>query len=124
MRPSMLPASLFIAGPDGQIQPLLKKGAPAPASARAVFATQRAGERSLVFRLYEGEGADPGKLRLVGTFAAELPAGLPPNTWLAVFVEAAPDGFVRATVKENLRRIHLAAAGDGSGAKATFYRAG
>lgn len=102
MRPrTMLPKALTIAGPDGRVQTLLKAGASAPATARAVFATQRAGERSLAFKLYEEEKA------LLGTFTAELPPGLPPNTWLAVFVSVADDGTIRAAVKENLRRIDI-----------------
>ena len=117
----MLKESLSISGPDGQFQTILKKGQAAPAQARAVFATQRAGERTLAFKLFEGESE--AKARLVGTFTAELPAGLPPNTWLAVFVDADADHALRIAVKENLRRINLTPECDAAGAKAKVYRA-
>jgi hypothetical protein len=83
----MLEATLSIEGPDGQRLVLFKKGA-APGTARAVFATQRGGERTLSFKLVEGEA---GGARLVGTLAAALPPGLPANTWLAVFVTVEAD---------------------------------
>jgi hypothetical protein len=114
----MLAESLTIAGPDGQETVLLKKGAQAPAVGRAVFATQRAGERRLGFRLLEGEGKGA---RLVGTFAAELPAGLPGNTWLTVFVTAGEDHALRVAVKENLRRLDIEPECDRAGAKAKVY---
>ena len=113
----MLQESLSIAGPDGQTQVILKKGAQTPATARAVFATQRAGERLLAFKLYEGDGA----ARLVGTFSAELPAGLPGNTWLAVFVTAGDDHVLQVEVKENLRRIRVDPECDTSGASAKVF---
>ena len=115
----MLKESLSISGPDGQFQTILKKGQAAPAQARAVFATQRAGERTLAFRLFEGEGE---KARLIGNFTAELPAGLPPNTWLSVFVDADAEHGLRLAVKENLRRINLTPECDEAGAKAKIYQ--
>lgn len=114
-----LAETLAIAGPDGQSQTLVKKGAQAPVTARAVFATQRAGERALSWRLFEGEG--PGA-RLVGTFSAALPPGLPGNTWLAVFVTVGDDATVRCEVKENLRRLSIAPGFDGAGATAAVFK--
>ncbi len=114
-----LPEALTIAGPDGQTQTLVKKGGQAPVTARAVFATQRAGERALAWRLYEGEGP---AARLLGTFSAALPPGLPGNTWLTVLVTVGDDATVRCEVKENLRRLALAPGCDRAGATATTYR--
>lgn len=115
----MLAESLTIAGPDGQETTLLKKGAQAPATARAIFATQRAGERALAFRLFEGAGKGA---RLIGTFTAELPAGLPGNTWLAVFVTVGDDHALKLAVKENLRRIDVEPECDATGAKAIVFK--
>jgi hypothetical protein len=112
----VLAATLSIAGPDGQVQLLFARGARAPATGRAVFATQRAGERTLEFRLLEGEGHD-----LVGTLRAALPPGLPPNTWLSVFVESGDDHVVRVRVRENLRRIDVTPEVDATGRRATVY---
>ena len=117
----MLADSLTIAGPDGQETVLFQKGAQAPAVARAVFATQRAGERALAFRLFEGAGK--GR-RLVGSFAAELPAGLPGNTWLAVFVNVGEDHALKIAVKENLRRLDIEPECDLAGAKAKVFKVG
>jgi hypothetical protein len=113
----MLEAALSIEGPDGQRLVLFKKGA-APGTARAVFGTQRAGERTLSFKLVEGE---PAGARVVGTFAAALPPGLPPNTWLAVFITAGADHAVRAAVRENLRRLEIEPECDRTGADAIVY---
>ncbi len=113
----MIEESLWIAGPDGQTQALVKKGAQAPAQARAVFATQRAGERTLSFRLFEGDGA----ARLIGTFTADLPAGLPGNTWLSVFVTVGDDHALAVEVKENLRRIRVEPECDAAGAAAKRF---
>jgi hypothetical protein len=115
----MLAESLTIAGPDGQLQVLAKKGAQSPAAGRAVFATQRAGERSLAFKLLEGEGAGA---RLIGTFQADLPAGLPGNTWLAVHVTAYEDHSIAVEIRENLRRLRIEPECDPEGAAATHYR--
>lgn len=131
-----LPAALSILGQDGNFQTLLKKGAQLPAQARAVFATQKAGQRELGFKLYEGgthpatgesgarEGSGAGgasTAKLIGTVAVELPAGLPPNTWLAVFVDVAADLSIRIEVKENLRRIRIDADLDRTGATAGHF---
>jgi hypothetical protein len=110
-----LTASLSIAGPDGQVQSLFKQGAETPAAARAVFATQKAGERSLAFKLLEDEA------RLVGTFTATLPPGLPPNTWLAVHVTVDESHRIRIEIKENLRRLRLEPECDATGAEAVTY---
>ncbi len=115
--------AVTIAGPRGERQTLLRRGAQLPARARAVFATQRAGERALSFRLYEGEAESPEGLRLIGSWRADLPPGLPANTWLAVHVEVAADGAVRASVRENLRRLDLRPECDPSGAEASGLRA-
>lgn len=112
----MISAALSIVGPDGQRHVLFAKGAKAPSTARVTFATQRAGERSLVFKLEEDE---PG--RLVGTFSAQLPPGLPANTWLAVAAEVSPDHSLRLTVRENLRRIQTVPAFDATGAGASVF---
>jgi hypothetical protein len=113
----MIAETLSISGPDGQTQEIVKKGAQAPAVARAVFATQRAGERGLSFKLFEGEGA----ARLIGTFQAELPPGLPGNTWLAVFVTVGDDHVISVEVKENLRRIRVDPECDLAGATAKTF---
>jgi molecular chaperone DnaK (HSP70) len=117
----MTDETLSIAGPDGQIQPLVKKGAQLPASGRAVFATQRAGERSMAFRLLEGEGP---QARLVASYSAELPAGLPGNTWLAVHVTVGADRAVSVEIRENLRRLRIEPEQDAEAATARVYRAG
>jgi molecular chaperone DnaK (HSP70) len=114
-----LPLPLSILGGDGNFQTLLKAGARLPAQARAVFATQRAGQRELSFKLYEGEGSAE-KAALVGAVEVELPPGLPPNTWMNVFCEVRADLSLRISVKENLRRIHIDAALDASERKATM----
>ena len=113
----MMPATLAIVGPDGQSQPLVKKGAQLPAQARAVFATQKAGQRELSFKLVEGE-----KALLVGKCDVELPAGLPPNTWMNVFVDISNQCTIRVSVKENLRRINIDAELDREGATAEKLR--
>jgi len=116
-----LPAQLSILGQDGNFQPLLKKGAQLPGQARAVFATQKAGQRELGFKLYEGDGG-VGRAALVGTVTVELPAGLPPNTWLSVFTDVSQQCTIRIAVKENLRRINIDAEIDPEGATAEFLR--
>jgi molecular chaperone DnaK (HSP70) len=117
----MLAASLTIAGPDGQRRVLLKKGATLPAAARAVFATQQAGERALSFKLFEGESEEA--LRLIGTWRAELPPGLPANTWLAVHVEVGEAHAIRVEVKENLRRLRIRPTCDRDGAESALFSA-
>ena len=116
-----LPETLSILGQDGNFQPLVKKGAQLPAQARAVFATQKAGQRELGFKLYEGEGG-AAKAALVGKCDVELPPGLPPNTWMNVFVNVAADFSIRIEVKENLRRIRIDAEIDREGATAKHFR--
>jgi molecular chaperone DnaK (HSP70) len=119
--PDALPASLSILGQDGNFQTLLKKGAQTPAQARAVFATQKAGQRELGLKLYEGEGS-AAQAKLVGTVSVELPAGLPPNTWLAVFFTIQQDLSIAVNIKENLRRINIDAEIDREGATAEVFK--
>lgn len=114
-----LPAPLSIEAPGGQSQVLLQKGAALPARARAVFATQRASERELTLRLYDGEGK--GR-KLVGTALCELPAGLPPNTWLQVWVQVSADLALGIEVTENLRRLRLEPEIDAAGARSKRFR--
>ena len=109
--PDHLPVDLSIASPSGQRQVLLKEGATLPQEARAMFATQRAGERELALRLYEGATGDGV---LIGDVRASLPAGLPPNTWLGVFVRVGHDLQLRIEVRENLRRLRIDATLDTS----------
>ncbi len=115
-----LPAALSLLGQDGNFQTLLKAGAVLPAQCRAVFATQKAGQRELGFKLYEGEGG-ADRASLIGTCAVELPAGLPPNTWLTVFTTVNRDLSIAIAVKENLRRINIDAELDREGAAATAF---
>ena len=116
-----LPAPLSILGQDGNFQTLLKAGAKLPAQARAVFATQRAGQRELGFKLFEGEGSAAAS-RLVGTCNVELPPGLPPNTWMNVFTDISSACTIRISVKENLRRINIDAELDAEGQTAAYFR--
>src|SRR5262249_1961573 len=96
-----MPAALSILGQDGNFQTLLKTGTRLPAQARAVFATQKAGQRELGFKLYEGEGS-AATSNLIGTCNVELPPGLPPNTWMNVFTDISSACTIRISVKENL----------------------
>jgi hypothetical protein len=114
----MVDESLTLVAEDGQTHVVVRKGARLPASARVVFATQRAGERRLSLRLVEGEEG-----RLVATLAAELPAGLPANCWLPVFVSVSESAEVSVRVRENLRRIDIAPVADRTGATARTFRA-
>lgn len=109
-----LPAALSVASPGGELQVLLCEGTPLPARGRAVFATQRAGERQLALELLEGEGQGA---RHIGYARCELPPGLPANTWLAVFVSVAADRTIAVEVAENLRRLRLEADLDRSAAE-------
>lgn len=112
--PDTLPIALSIEAPDGQEQVLIQEGAQLPAETRAMFATQKPGERELALRLFEGAGK---KRKLIGEARCELPAGLPANTWLATFVRVGADLRVSVEVRENLRRIREDAEIDASGAK-------
>lgn len=113
----MVETSLSLVGPDGQSHPVVKKGGRLPASAKAVFATQRAGERQLAVRLVEGPDA-----LLVATLTAELPPGLPANCWLPVHVSVSESHEASVTVRENLRRIDVTPRADLTGAQATLFR--
>jgi hypothetical protein len=113
-----LPCDLLVEGPDGQTQPILKRGASLPGEARCVFATQKAGERGLSLRLHEGAGK---ATKLVGVAACELPPGLPANTWLAVFVRVSAELSLSVEVTENLRRLRLRAAIDATGARSKRF---
>lgn len=114
----MLDASLGIESPRGEAKVLLRRGAALPAEATTVFATQRAGEREIAFKLVEGD-----ERALVAVYKAALPAGLPANTWLTVIVRVGEDHVVRATVRERLRRIDVDAEADATGATAKVLRA-
>jgi molecular chaperone DnaK (HSP70) len=116
-----IPAALAILGQDGNFQVLLKAGARVPGQARAVFATQKAGQRELGFKLYEGEGG-PAKAKLIGKVDVELPPGLPPNTWMNVFIAVDDALGLRIEVKENLRRINIRADVDRDGAEAAHFK--
>lgn len=116
-----LPEALSILGQDGNFQVLLKKGAQLPAQTRAVFATQKVGQRELSFKLYEGEGGE-AKAKLIGKVDVELPAGLPPNTWMNCFIGVDQGCGLRVEVKENLRRIRIDAEVDREGATSAHFK--
>jgi molecular chaperone DnaK (HSP70) len=118
--PDALPVTLTIEAPSGQAHPLVKKGATLPQEARSIFATQKAGERELALRLYEGEGKSR---KLVGDVRAELPPGLPPNTWMQVYVSVQKDLSIAVEVKENLRRLRIEGEVDLSTGKSKRFRA-
>ncbi len=98
----LLDAPLHLEAPDGRNEVLLQEGARLPAETRAMFATQQAGERSLVFGLRIGSGPTT-------QVRCDLPPGLPPNTWLAAFVSLSQDLRLHVEIRENLRRLRLEA---------------
>jgi hypothetical protein len=117
------PVTLSVLGPDGRFAPVVKEGGRLPASVRLVFATQRPGQRELSLSLYEGEDS-PDAAALVAEARAQLPAGLPANCWLQVYVEVSAALAVRVRVRENLRRIDVDAELDDAGATAEQLHAG
>jgi hypothetical protein len=116
-----LPEAFSILGQDGNFQVLLKSGSKLPAQTRAVFATQKAGQRELGFKLYEGEGG-AARAQLIGKVDVELPPGLPPNTWMNVFISISEELGLRIEVKENLRRINITAEVDREGATSAHFK--
>ncbi|HVY60918.1 MAG TPA: hypothetical protein VHF22_04660 [Planctomycetota bacterium] len=117
---TQLPDAFSILGQDGNFQVLLRSGSRLPAQTRAVFATQKAGQRELGFKLYEGEGGT-ANAKLIGTVDVELPPGLPPNTWMNVFINIDESLGLRIEVKENLRRINITAQVEREGATASHF---
>lgn len=104
------PAALALRAGE-TLHTVLAAGATLPAARRVVCATQRPGQRELVLELLEGEA-----LRPIARARFALPPGLPANCWLPVEVQVDPDLRVRASARENLRRISVEAVfepGDG-----------
>jgi molecular chaperone DnaK (HSP70) len=79
---------------------LIPRNTPLPAEATRIFKTQKAGQKSILVQIVEGESASPADCCQIGRCSVhDLPAGLPAKTPIEVGFRYLENGRLNVRVK-------------------------